>query len=233
MNKLALLAVAILALSATGVAAAEPPTRIRAKAPARAPETVYNWSGFFIGGHIGGAWASQGETEAPPGSLAFPVGTAFTQQHLSGLLGGVQGGANWQSGNWVLGVEGDYSWSNLTSNATTPSVALPAFSTTVGVKVRDLALATGRVGYALNNWLFYVNGGGAWGQASSSAIVTDAGAFYESTSSSTSRRGWVVGGGAEWGFARNWSAKIEYDHIDFGTLDDAISTSRGTTTFIN
>jgi outer membrane immunogenic protein len=90
------------------------------------------------------------------------------------------------------------------------------------------------LGYAANNWLFYVKGGGAWTQGNSNGNGFLAnGTFFESTSSSTNRSGWVVGGGVEWGFTPNWSAKIEYDHIDTGSTNVTINTSRATTSFVS
>ena len=76
----------------------------------KAPPTVaavYDWSGFYIGGHIGGGWADENSIELAPGTTPFPIGTAFAGHDLSGFLGGVQGGFNWQANNFVLGVEGD------------------------------------------------------------------------------------------------------------------------------
>lgn len=188
------------------------------KAPMVAPVAVYNWTGFYIGGHIGGGWGDQRDTELAPGTVAFPTGTVFSGHDTSGFLGGVQGGFNWEASNhFVLGVEGEYTWSDLTATSSTVSV-VNGFVSTTTVKTKDLALATGRLGYAANNWLFYVKGGGAWGQGNSSGSgVLVTGAPFDTTSSSSNRSGWVVGAGVEWGFAPNWSAKIEYNHIDFGS----------------
>ena len=57
--------------------------------------------------------------------------------------------------------------------------------------------------------------------------------FFDTTSSSTNRTGWTIGGGIEWGFAPNWSAKIEYNHIDLGSTNVAILSSTGTTSFVS
>ena len=208
-----------------------------AKAPAyKAPPPIalYNWTGFYIGGHIGGGWADEGATELAPGTVSFPTGTVFNDHHLSGFLGGVQGGFNWQaSNNFVLGIEGEYSWEDLRGTTSTVSIVNGFISTTT-VKSTELALLTGRLGYAANNWLFYFKGGGAWGHGSSNGTgVTGAGAFFDTTSSSTDRTGWVVGGGVEWGFAPNWSAKIEYNHVDFGSTNVSILSSTGTTSFVS
>ena len=72
-------------------------------------------------------------------------------------------------------------------------------------------------------------GGGAWGQGNSNGTgVLANGTPFQTTWSNTDRSGWVVGAGVEWGFAPNWSAKLEYDHIDFGSTNVTINTSVGT-----
>ena len=198
------------------------------RAPVVAPP-LYNWSGFYIGAHVGGGWAGKQSTEIAPGTAAFPVGTVFTKNNLSGVLGGVQGGFNWQVSSFVVGVEGEYSWADINGSATTNSVVLPAFSSTVTANVRELALATARAGFAADNWLFYVKGGGAWGHDNSNGASTAGGAPFETSSTSTDRAGWVVGGGVEWGFLPNWSAKLEYNHVDFGSKNvTVIGTATGT-----
>src|ERR1700722_20335547 len=100
-------------------------------APAPAPAPVYRASGYCTDAHVGGGWAGNQSTEIAPGTAAFPVGTVFTKNNLSGVLGGVQGGFNWQVSSLVVGVEGEYSWANINGSATTNSVVLPAFSSAV------------------------------------------------------------------------------------------------------
>jgi outer membrane immunogenic protein len=199
------------------------------------PAPMYNWTGFYIGGNVGGGWETLKATELPPGSVAFPAGTGFANNNLTGVLGGVQGGYNWQpaNNNFVFGVEGEYSWADVNGTATTIS-AVNGFNSTVNAKLTDLALATGRFGFASNNWLLYVKAGGAWGQGSSfGTVTTGRGAFFGNTSSSTSRTGGVVGLGVEWGFASNWSAKIEYNYVDFNGADIAIASTASPTTFVH
>ena len=107
------------------------------------------------------------------------------------------------------------------------------FISTSTVKTKDIAMVTGRLGYAANNWLFYFKGGGAWGQGNLNGTgVLANGTFFETTSSSTDRSGWVVGAGVEWGFSPGWSAKLEYNHVDFGSTNVAINTSLATTSFV-
>jgi outer membrane immunogenic protein len=236
MKKFLLGTVGLVAFGMTAPAlAADLPARTYTKAPAMVA-SVYNWSGFYIGGHVGGGWGDLGSTEIAPGTGAFPIGTAFTRNNLSGPLGGVQGGFNWQTGSLVLGVEGEYSWENLSGTARTASVVLPAFVSNVTANATDLALATARVGYAANNWLFYVKGGGAWGHGNSNGTTTGplpGGALSETNSTSADRSGWVVGGGIEWGFAPNWSAKLEYNHVDFGSKNITIVSSITGTSFVS
>ncbi len=163
MRRALLMAAACAIASVQLASAADMPT----KAPVYAPIAMYNWTGFYIGGHIGGGWADERSTELAPGTVSFPVGTVFAAHNLSGFLGGVQGGFNWQaSNNFVLGVEGDYSWEDLKGTATTVSI-VNGFTSTTTAKSADLALLTGRLGYAMSNWLFYVKGGGAWKRGNS------------------------------------------------------------------
>ena len=236
MKKILLATVALTALSIAAPALAADMAPAYTKAPPMAPMAVYNWTGFYIGGHIGGGWANQGSVELAPGTGAFPTGTVFTGKDLSGFLGGVQGGYNWQFSNIVLGIEGEYTWADVSGSASTVSTvpAFLGFTANTTAKLQDIALVTGRVGYAANNWLFYFKGGGAWGQGKSFSINNNAnGTLFDTTSSSTDRSGWVVGVGAEWGFAPNWSAKIEYNYIDFGSSNVTLNSSLNTQSFVS
>ena len=233
MNKLLLAGFALALVSAPAVAADLP---MKAAPPMVAPIAVYNWTGFYIGGHIGGGWADQGAVELAPGTNAFPTGTVFAGKNMSGFLGGVQGGYNWQINNIVLGVEGEYTWADVSGTATTVSTVprFLGFSSISTAKLQDIALVTGRLGYAANNWLFYVKGGGAWGQGKSFSFNNNAnGTLFDTSSASADRSGWVVGVGAEWGFAPNWSAKIEYNYIDFGSTKVTLNSSNGTQSFVS
>jgi outer membrane immunogenic protein len=226
MRKLLLTTTTLVAFAAVGSAGA-------ADLPVKAPPMVatpvaYNWTGIYFGGNFGGGWSELDVSAVTefPGTTSFPPGTQFTRRNGSGPLGGVQGGFNWQFNNFVIGVEGDYTWSNITGSETTRSLVNPAITETTTGTVTDIALATGRLGYAWNNWLLYIKGGGAWSRGhSSSNTFNGAGVIVDSTASSATRSGWTIGGGVEWGFWNNWSAKIEYNHIDFGSEQ---TTSVGT-----
>src|ERR1700739_377940 len=109
--------------------AADLPARTYTKAPAyTAPQAVYNWTGFYIGGHIGGGFGGNNSLEGTGGQF----------------LGGVQGGADYQfATNWVVGVEAQYSW--LTGN-NGGSTTFPLSGTTVTGNTNEIGSAAGPTG---------------------------------------------------------------------------------------
>jgi outer membrane immunogenic protein len=198
---------------------------------ASAPAPAYNWNGVYVGVHAGYGWADIHTTVIDPAGAAFPVGTVF-KADPDGWLGGVQIGFNWQSGNWVFGIEGEYAWADIDANTTTystvPGPALAGVRVTIHNEIESIALLTGRIGYAWNNSLWYVKGGWAWADASSNSSTTNnAGADLGTTTGSSSRNGWTIGAGWEYGFAPNWSWKVEYNYIDLGTDTVTVTTGAG------
>src|SRR3984893_10402932 len=139
MKRLLLGAAAIIAFAAPAFAADIPP-RTYTKAPVyTAPELVYNWTGFYVGGHLGGAFAGSNSLEGSGGRF----------------LGGVQGGFDYQfATNWVIGAEGQYSW--LSNN--NKGVAFPG-GVLVTSKNEQLGSVTGRLGYTWGPALLYAKGG--------------------------------------------------------------------------
>jgi outer membrane immunogenic protein len=185
--------------------------------------------------------AAAGLTEGTPywiGNGGFGLGglNSFTTgyslgNHPSGVLGGVQGGFNWQFNNVVLGVEGEYTWAGLRGDANGTALRQNAPGSD-GIRITDrideIATVTGRLGYAFNNWLVYGKGGWAWARGGSQGIVSDPQVFnqpYAAFNSSSGGDGWVAGAGVEWGFAPNWSLKLEYEHIDLGNKTVQVETS--------
>jgi outer membrane immunogenic protein len=192
--------VALVALGATVPAlAADLPARTYTKAPAYVAP-IYNWTGFYIGGHIGGAFSSDsnfgGLTTGNNGNARF--------------LGGLQGGYDYQfAPNWVLGVEGQYSW--LANN--NGGIAFPGGFVYTNNQ-RALASVTGRVGYTWGPGLLYVKGGYAFSDNNES--VTLAGVPTAVAFSGDHSNGYTVGAGLEYMFTQNWSGKIEYQYYNFG-----------------
>jgi outer membrane immunogenic protein len=203
MKKFLLGTVALVALGATVPAlAADLAARpAYTKAPAyMAP--IYNWTGFYIGGHIGGGFA---------GDNGF-TGTTGNSNNGS-FLGGLQAGADYQfAPNWVAGVEGQYSWLSNNSNNVAFTGAGAGFA--YNNNQRALGSFTGRLGYTWGPGLLYVKGGYAYSDYSQS--LTFGGAPTPFTTNSSHHDGYTVGAGAEYMFAPSWSAKLEYMYYNFG-----------------
>ncbi|MGA2893469.1 MAG: outer membrane protein [Xanthobacteraceae bacterium] len=184
-----------------GAQAADLPVR-PAPAP-MAPVTyeppVYNWSGFYVGGNIGGGFGNSSWTDAFTG--------ANDNFSKDGFIGGGQIGANMQF-NWlVVGVEGDFDWTGLKGSGT------DSFGNAISTKTEWTSTATGRVGAAFDRLLVYGKGGVAFAQDQSSLNGIGGGA----ASTTLTRTGWTAGAGLEYAFDKNWTAKIEYDYLGFGS----------------
>ena len=159
----------------------------------RAPYTVnqplnaYSWAGPYLGGNIGYAWGSVDNNPTNP----------------SGFAGGIQAGYNWQTGPWVFGAEGDIQVTGAEQTFAPWKFSNPWFGT-----------LRGRVGYALNNVMFFGTGGIAFGELRANTF---------GLSESHTNAGWTVGVGAEMGFAQNWSAKVEYLYVDLANSNFVIT----------
>jgi outer membrane immunogenic protein len=189
-------AAALVALAGPAAAADLAPRPYTKAPPAPVvPAIVYNWTGFYIGGHIGGDFAGSN-------SLAGNNGR---------FLGGVQGGFDYQfTSNFVGGIEAEYSWMAGNNNG----VTFPG-----GVVVTDkrdqLGSVTGRAGYTWGPGLLYAKGGYAF-REDKNVNVAVAGAPAAFTTTGNNKNGWTVGAGLEYMFAPNWSAKAEYQYYNFG-----------------
>jgi outer membrane immunogenic protein len=186
------------------------------------PPSAFSWTGCYIGGAVGGAWSSQDVSNTAPASLdqAGVTGTI----NASGVIGGVYSGCNFQwASAWVIGIEGDWSGTNLSGTATAPDLfangvpAGPGGGIVWTSDLNSIATIRGRIGYAWSpNVLAYLTGGGAWGRISYSSVD----AFGPcpacgSTSFSNTASGWVVGAGVDWApWSYNWIVRVEYLHYD-------------------
>jgi outer membrane immunogenic protein len=195
MKKLLLGAAATIAFAAPALAA-DIPARTYTKAPVyTAPQVVYNWTGFYIGGHLGGAFGSDNSLETSDGRF----------------LGGVQGGFDYQfAPNWVLGIEAQYSWLSNNNNA----LAFPA-GTLVTSNNNQLGSVAGRFGYTWGPALLYAKGGYAF-RNNETIGVSVGGVPVPFATDANHRDGYTVGAGLEYLFAPNWSAKAEYQYYNFG-----------------
>ena len=137
MNKL-LLATTFAVLGAVSVSAADLPARPYTKAPVIAVDPAYDWSGFYVGGHLGYLW---GKTSVVDDGVLTEPGAP-----TNGVIGGVLAGYNWQSGPLVLGIEGDIGWTNAVGRG------LVAIITTTSPNTYDLRWTShvdGKAGYAV------------------------------------------------------------------------------------
>jgi outer membrane immunogenic protein len=172
--------------------------------PIKAPPLPGSWTGYYVGVHGGWGWAYT----RIPDPLGNPIFAEVDTWH-SGPLAGGQIGANWQYGNWVYGAELDASWTILDGN-TNRDQTIPSSTSRDLIDFRALATATGRVGYAMNPWLFYFKGGAAWG----SVKITSPN-FAEPPTWERNVFGPAGGVGVEVAFLRNVSAKAEYNVLYF------------------
>jgi outer membrane immunogenic protein len=231
---LASAAVAALIVAGPALAADLP---LKAPAPVAA---VWSWSGFYIGGHGGYGWGHDSFTDIndPFFFGKFP-GFAATGFDPKGYLGGVQAGANWQTGSIVAGLEGDISFTNIKgSSLSVPAPSVTVFNTSTGSAANSgtfdlLGSGRARLGYLVTpNVLLYGTGGLAWTRFVQNTDLTSltvtpppfASNFglFTSTSTPTWRLGWVAGIGAEARlFDTDWLARLEYLHYDFGNSGSA------------
>jgi len=206
MRRILLAATALVAFSTVAVAADMP-----VKAPAyAAPAPMFNWTGFYIGGNVGAAWENLTTTDVD-GFAALATPGTRTKLHDTGFIGGGQLGYNFQSGNWLVGIEGDIGWLDLGKKR---FITGTTSSTQVGIDSGLYADVTGRIGYITNNnALWYAKGG--WAYYNGDRLFSTTAGFTAGNIGSFS--GWTAGGGVEWLIGPNWTAKIEYQHFDFGT----------------
>lgn len=203
-------------VAALGFATSANAADLGAKAPiyTKAPiaAAAFNWQRCYVGGQIGYGW----------GQSNFAAGSTV---NTSGVVGGIQGGCNWLVAPSVLvGIEGDFLWSGMTGGAVfldpqnTQVVGATANMTSSNRWDGDLAV---RLGMPIDKALLYVKGGAAVARFD---YKWDG--FVPWTANQT-RFGWIVGAGVEYAVTHNWTAKLEYNYLDFGTA--TLTTSSGAT----
>jgi outer membrane immunogenic protein len=180
-------------------------------APA-AVRQVYNWTGLYVGVNGGYGWGNQDP---------FNIITNRFDSFSTGISGGAVGGtlgAQIQAGHVVLGLEADLDWANINGSTTgTPTVGGVALSTVNAQTNIDWeSTVRARVGYANDNWLFYGTGGLALLGAKTTLTPVaggTCGSIIVGCASSNRQAGLALGGGVEYGFTPELSAKLEYLYI--------------------
>ncbi|WP_338830605.1 outer membrane protein [Bradyrhizobium sp. 27S5] len=214
MRKFLAAAVSFAAIAMAAAPASAADMAVKAPPPAPLP-VIYNWSGFYIGAH--GGWGQSRNCWDFVGVAGTVIGDGC-RERSGGLVGG-QIGYRWQANQWVFGLEAQGDWADLSSQRV--SIIAPAFSTRTTTD--GIGLFTGQIGYAWNASLLYVKGGAAVTSNRFSILSTLTGA--ELASASATRWGGTVGVGWEYGFAPNWSAGIEYDHLFMGDANNSFSVA--------
>jgi len=188
--------------------------------PAYLPPAIYNWSGIYFGGHVGGGIL----TDSVSQNVTAPFNLSGSGDlRPAGVLGGAQLGVNYEFAPWVVGAEVSWTDSGISGSALIPCTGC-AFTTTAILQERAtshalwFATATARFGYAANDWLFYGKAGGAWMHVGySQDYLTSGGVTAGTQTISADRAGFTAGIGAEYGLTENLSGKVEFDFYDFGT----------------
>ena len=173
-----------------------------------------DWHGIFIGGNFGGAWGSNAWSDpfgATEGADGFVNVAGFGDKiSSSGPMGGGNLNINWQTDDWVYGVSGTVSASDIRGENT-------LFSGLGGIngqsKINYLGTVEGRLGHVLNDSLIYVNAGTAVLNTQYTLNANTSAVILGDASQSLSTWGWSIGAGLEYAFNDRWSSSVEYDYI--------------------
>ena len=189
----------LMALIGTPVLAAD----MALKAPPAPTPAVSSWTGFYVGGTVGGAWGTSFQSfNGPIGGV--PTAGTTGNYRTQGPVGGFTAGYNWQvNPAWVVGVETDIAAAGIKGTGqTNPSYNCGALCQS---NVDMFGTVRGRVGLVAGSALFYGTGGYAYGRekANLNNLLTG----------SSTRNGWTGGGGIEYRFDQHWSAKAEYLYV--------------------
>jgi outer membrane immunogenic protein len=159
----------------------------------------YDWTGLYLGGHIGAGWDGDG-----------------------GFLGGGQVGFNYQIGGAVIGIEGQLSATSV-KDSVSASILAPGFAfglASAEARLDWISTLAARAGWTFDRWLVYGKVGAAWAHVSFDAVTSFnsfAGGALIAASGSRTISGWMLGLGAEYALWGNWTAKVEYDVMNFGS----------------
>jgi outer membrane immunogenic protein len=220
---------ALFSLGFSALAAIGPAEAADMSAPAykAAPAPAFSWSGFYVGGTVGGGMASLPVNDIDNFLEDTVAGPSLKSL---GAVGGLHAGYNWQlSPSFLFGLEGDFNWSSFKANDTT------CFGDCVGRNTDDPLTASSkldafstfraRFGLTSDHTLVYVTAGPAWGHINASetflncSTCTNPGAINSIASDSSFHMGVAIGGGVEYALTTNWILRGEYLHLDFANKD--------------
>jgi len=194
------------------------PTKTAGPAP-YGVSSAYDWSGFYVGGHVAYSLGRAASTLSDPASTVS--GNSF-----GSLYGGVQGGYNYVlPSRLLLGIEADVTFPNFqTYTEGLIFTGATAQGTTVTDQIDYMATLRGRFGYAFDHWLIYGTGGFAWSQA---RFGETPGVASDEDKILLTRTGWALGLGAEFAITQDWTAQIEYLYDGFGRVGSVFPSGIG------
>ncbi|MGQ4274783.1 outer membrane protein [Terrihabitans sp. B22-R8] len=214
MHKRLILTNVLLAIMSVGAAqAADLPVMVEAPLAPVVEAEAFNWSGFYAGVHGGFATGDSTFNDFVSG---FGDAVESPEYDIDGGLVGLTLGFNTQVNNFVFGIEAEGTWADISGDGTVAGEfadACLALDDSCTTEYKALGTVTGRAGVAFDRALVFVKGGAAFGLAEYTAGAVDGGVATETFEDT--RIGWTVGGGLEFAFSRNVSAKIEYNYIKF------------------
>jgi outer membrane immunogenic protein len=184
--------------------------------PSAAAPVAYNpvtpgpWTGFYAGGTLGYGWTTSIANYTLSGNT-FATNPTGSSQTLSGANGGFELGYNWQTGNFLIGVEGDIQGSS--QDQTFNYVCGPTCAVGQSTKLDWFSTLRARAGFAVRDVLFYGTGGLAWTHSDNGFAGTFGGVTAPLATVSHDNVGWTAGAGVEWMFWYGWSAKVEYLYL--------------------
>lgn len=194
---------------AAGAQAADMPLKAQRAAP------YYNWTGCYVGGHVGAAWNSGANWTNKEGTHFFTsIGQVDNFGDSNEFIGGGQVGCNYQTGQLVLGVEGTWSHVRFDDTLVRPG---PFSLDTLRFRTSDITTFAGRLGWAWDRWLVYGKGGLATANVSIRASEEP---FFPHFLQDTRRHhGFVAGFGVEYGWTQFIVLGLEYNFIGLNTKD--------------
>ena len=216
--------------------AAGPGAAVAADTPLKAPEApAYQWSGCYVGLNLGGGASGTNLTSTiDPGTHLLGADPALVAAdgsggaNADGVLAGGQAGCNWQTGTFVVGLEGDFDYfhskSNFSNDTNTLSDGVTPFTISQSLTTDFLATVRPRIGIAADRNLAYITGGAAFTRVSYTESYVDGAAPPGAGTATASRylAGWTAGAGWEYAFAANWTVRAEYLYAAFPNKTSAL-----------
>jgi outer membrane immunogenic protein len=189
-----------------------------AKAPVIAAP-VYDWTGVYVGVFGGGGF---GNHNINNGNGTTPFQNFAANYSSQGGLAGGEVGYNWQSGNYLVGIEGDLFWSGIRGNDSSQFGAgtFPAVTAVDADNLRWGGTLRVRGGFTVDRWLMFFTGGYAFGdiEHTNTAVPLVAG-FPLNDRFTVHANGLTAGGGIAYAITNNLSTKIEYRYYNFNAYN--------------